>query len=152
MYGISEYIDDTRYVGAWRDNLREGYGMLINGETETSGKWRNDELFTTVKKGINIRSPRIKTKVRMAVEGAIEAANLAAEKSKTALSRGVTARKVAEAAKMAAERAVKCASMARIRAAQFNIKLSETGKSSFFTLKNHTISKSRYVRFSLLMW
>ncbi len=127
VYGISEYIDESRYTGAWKDNARHGYGMLTHIGDERSGKWCNDELTAPVKKGINLRSPRIKGKVRMAIDGAVEAAGIAMEKGQTALTRGVTARKISELAKVAADKAENHAAMARSRALEFDVKLSETG-------------------------
>ena len=62
------------------------------------------------------------------MDGAIESAKLAVEKCKTALSRSVTARKIADSAKAAAEKATKHASFARTRAEQFDVKLPESRK------------------------
>lgn len=124
VYGISEYIDGSRYIGSWKDNLRDGYGTIVQGGVETSGKWRNDDLLTSIKKkGVNLRSPRMRTKVRISLDGALESGKLAVEKCKTALTRSITARKVAEMAKIAAERAINHASVARDRAEQYDIKL-----------------------------
>ena len=128
-YGISEYIDGSRYVGSWKKDERDGYGALFHGNIEASGKWRNDELLSTLpKKGISLRSPRMRTKVRISLDAATEAARLAAEKCKTVLSRSATARKIAESAKMAANKATEHASIARSRAEQFDIQLSDSRK------------------------
>eukprot|EP00794_Sanderia_malayensis_P018790 gene18790-20681_t len=127
VYGISEYLDGSRYCGAWRDNARHGHGfMSCTTEDDMSGKWSNNELVHTVKKGINLWSPRIKSKVRIAKHGALEAEEMALEKGETALKRGVTARKISEQAKVAANVAENNAKIARSRAMQFDIDFSES--------------------------
>ncbi len=134
VYGVSEYIDESRYFGSWKDNARQGYGMLSQSSETRSGKWQNDELASPIKRGISIRSPRMRGKVRAAVDGATEAAEIAMEKGRTALTRGVTARKIATLAKVAGAKAEKCAVIARAREAEFDVALSETGWFSFFVL------------------
>ena len=70
----------------------------------------------------------MRTKVRISFDAATEAGKLAIEKYKTALSRSITARKIAEAAKIAADEALKHGSIARSRAEQYDVKFPEPGK------------------------
>ena len=129
IYGICEYVDGSRYIGSWKEDVRDGYGAILHGSVELSGKWRNDELLNTLpKKGINLRSPRMRAKVRISVDSAVAAAKLAMEKYKTAFFRRATARKIAESAKIVAEKAIRHGSIARSRAEQFDVTFPEPRK------------------------
>ena len=149
VYGISEYIDGSRYVGSWKEDERDGYGTLLHGNFEASGKWRNDVLLSNMpKKGISLRSPRMRTKVRISFDAATEAAKLAAEKCKTVLSRSATARKIAESAKMAADKATKHASIARLRAEQFDIQLADSRK--LICISRYYFEMKQFVKLNLV--
>ena len=138
IHGICEYTDGSRYIGSWKEDVRDGYGTILHGSVELSGKWRDDELLNALpKKGINLRSPRMRAKVRLSFDSAAAAAKLAMEKYKTAFLRSVTARKIAESAKIVAEGAIKHGAIARLRAEQFDVSLPEPRK--FRNTKYNTI-------------
>lgn len=98
-FGICYYGDGSRYVGAWKENKRHGYGLLIFKDGKKSGgKWYNDNLLLMTRRK-NLRLPMIRKKINRTVLAAIDAAEKGNNKMKLAISRGLSAKKIAESAK-----------------------------------------------------
>ena len=122
-HGIGVYATLDKFVGRWHENSRSGYGIFIVRDGEKSeGKWKDNSLtFVFKKKMIGLPNPRRRRKFLVDVELAKEAAKISTDKSRTAMSRGVISRKIADGAKKAAIEAQQCATLARIRGSQYGI-------------------------------
>ena len=98
-FGICYYEDRSCYIGEWKENKRHGYGLFIAKDGQKSGgKWYNDNLLLMTRRK-NIKLPMIKKKMNRTVLAAIDAADRGTQKAKLATTRGLSAKKIALAAK-----------------------------------------------------
>lgn len=133
-YGVIKCTGSYTYYGQWAGNARTGYGVLVheNGAKE-EGQWQNGELIVALKrKKLHLKSHQLETKVQTAHTQAIQAADTARNKAMLAESRASTAMGKAKMAQGVVATAEKNARQAREKAELHKNGIKISGKQNTF--------------------
>ena len=117
-YGMLKVIGHYTYYGEWSSNSRTGYGVLLydDGHKE-EGEWRNGHMKQALnrKKRISIKTHQLESKVKHAYTQAVQAADHARNKAMLAESRSQSAEKKSRDAVKVAHQATKDAQIATVK-------------------------------------
>ena len=129
-FGICYYQDGSRFLGEWKENKRHGYGLLVDKDGKKSGgKWYADNLILVTRRR-NIKLPMNKAKLSEKIISAINASEQCSNKTKLAIARALSAKKIAETAKTYANLAEDDMQKARQNRMKFTLHPTLQGKSS----------------------
>uniref|UniRef100_A0A7E4UNT4 Junctophilin n=1 Tax=Panagrellus redivivus TaxID=6233 RepID=A0A7E4UNT4_PANRE len=136
-FGIAERTDGLKYIGEWADNMKNGYGVTyFKDGTKEQGRYRNNILIASPRrKGLFLRSSRMRAKIEASMNAAERAHSITVQKADIAESRSQTAQERADQAIAVAEAAMKDADLARITCSQYDPNMPQPG---LFHARNRT--------------